>query len=299
MDRAHRDTERRVKQELAEWLERARESFAEADDPVLATLMVGLGAAEGLVRERTSQRESTESEFGAREAALDAEWVGLEDEKKGLEGERNQGQILVEDRAQAHARTTEELKRVEIQLQAANDAAREAAGAGARFAPPEHARRISDLEQRRTALAAAAAESERALGAARADLRARERAVRACESRIRELDERKRALLRDAQHAQGLRSEGVDRAEEHRLTAVDAIWQHVLGEGAAPGLCDGERRARVESLYARLRASATDLERHRLAVDAYDPDAFKKGVVVWLLGAVLVVGLLFLIARVR
>src|SRR5581483_8927194 len=108
----------------------------------------------------------------------DAQAAALEARRVELQAAVNQAGAELGRRQEEHARVEAKVRRTEIERRAAHDAARAAAGPDAKFAPPEHARRIAEIEAELAArtgeakpLEAARRAAEEALAAHEAPLR--------------------------------------------------------------------------------------------------------------------------------
>jgi hypothetical protein len=99
-------------------------------------------------------------------------------------------------------------------------------------------------------------------------------------------DAERRQLERKAGQLQDLRGQAVLAATTQRLELAERVVRRLATE-RHPALESGARE-RVRSLDARIASAASELERHRLAVDAYDQPAYRRGLLVALgaLGAV-------------
>src|SRR5262249_12382293 len=145
-------------------------------------------------------------------------------------------------------------KRTEIELRAAHDAARAAAGPNARYAPPEHAQRIAELEaeraQRAAELAAVAQAADRANAAARTARDAQREAHR----RVEAVREERARLDRTREHQVGVGVEGVRAAGDARRAAYAMVGRELLerfSKSIPPVVSDSARAASKRLLEAR------------------------------------------------
>jgi hypothetical protein len=181
-------------------------------------------------------------------------------------------------------------------VHAAHEDAREAAGKDARFAPPEHAKKIAALEREHERVRAQKQAADDAVDRARAELRERERALREVADRIFGIHRRRQATEELARRQQSSGYDALRRAQDKRLEAYQRALARLGDEHA--GLLGPEARLRVDELERGLAVADADLERHRLAVDAYDADGLKRGVAVLAVAAVALLLVLVTIARV-
>ena len=170
------------------------------------------------------------------------------------------------------------MKRAELELRGLHDAARAAAGEGAKFAPPEHARRIAAVDQRRAELGQALAARQKAQEEAKAELRAKDAAVKDVSRRIADAHGARTTLQRQAAQQQG--------AQEQSLRAA-LIDRHDLGEQGLrrllserhPSLEVPELREEIRIHASQMRASELELAKHRQAVDAFDKPSVRRGAI--------------------
>lgn len=211
----------------------------------------------------------------AARQSLHGELEQLQGQKATADVQAATAEAEVERAAQARARVEARIKRVEIELRAAHEAARLAAGQGAQFAPPEHAARIQALEAERAQRGTELAEATRALSAL--EVRAREkRAVvrglrRQTGDKAKVTEEQERAA-RDSLRA-GER--GVESARGRRLVAYADAGREVLR--ARPQELSTAQVDRAREVEAQLGAAERALELCVRALDAADRDWERKG----------------------
>ena len=274
---------RRVQEKYAAIVEQVRDGASEQDEE-LQSVLAPIQEATQLIGDRAAQLEATREQFEAQVAKLEGELSSRGDDRKEIEADRNRAQIVLEDCLQKQARCQANLRRVRSQLGAAHDAAAAAAGENAEFAPPEHARQIAELEGQKASLT----EQLRAHDGAVADAR---RTVG-----VGNIHDRRRALDQQASEARDLRVEGLRAAEQTRLDAFERTLRLLLDDHAQ--LFDDQTREAVEQLDQELGEARYECEKHSQAINAYDEDAYKKGVVIMVVVAVGLLLALFAIARV-
>ena len=289
--RAYAELRAKCRGRFCEMLEGLRTAWG-ADKEVLE-LLAALGRARALVEERSGMLDQTRQQHASQVGTVDQSLGELEAERAALESERRIAQVNLEECISQHARADAQLKRSDIELRALHDAAREAAGKGAKFAPPEQAKRIAAVEERRTEQLDALRQRETALNAARNEVRAKDAALRELARRTAMAHGQRQSLQREAKGQEDLRSEGVRAATEQFHEEAERAGRKLASERhpAVEGL-----REEIRATGKRLRAGAEELERHRLAVDAYDRRSVQRGIaIVAALLVLLGVGLVLLV----
>ncbi|MEJ7728334.1 MAG: hypothetical protein WKG00_03885 [Polyangiaceae bacterium] len=224
---------------------RTRDHAKTESDQLLAAAMEALRAGAAPTHPLTSLFETLRGYDAVQEAAHDAsaeiarqqaaqrqslhgELDQLQGAKASADAELAAAEAELAEAEQARARIEARLKRGDIELRAAHDAARLAAGEGAQFAPPEHAVRIQVLEAERVQRSAELAEATRLH--AEVEVRARERRAVARGLR-RQAGEKKKVTEqqdRAARESMRVGERGVESARSRRLVAYAEA-----GRGAA------------------------------------------------------------------
>jgi hypothetical protein len=276
---------------FCDMLEGLREAWG-AEGEVIE-LLAGLGRAKALVEERSGMLDHTRQQHASQVGTVDQSLGELETERARLESERRTAQVSLEECTSQHARADAQLKRSDIELRALHDAAREAAGKGAKFAPPQQAKRIAAVEALRSEQLDALRQRESALSSARDEVRAKDGALRELARRMAQTHGQRATLQREAQGQEKLRAEAVRAATEQLHDEAERAIRKLTTERhpAMEGL-----REEIRAIGKRLRAGAEELERHRLAVDAYDRRPVQLGIaIVASLAVLLVVALVLLV----
>jgi hypothetical protein len=273
--RLHDDTVRSLRDEIASEVTRMVEASSGGElDVVKRSLM----EADSVVKERNQVMDSAASAFASRFKAVEDELSKQQAARKDTTKARDMAQIQVEDAQQQRARVDEERRRVETQLAVAHDAARDAADAGAQFAPPEHARQIGQLQKLSVAVAKQLAERDAKLGEARRHLRERQRGIKAVDEAIAGVHRQNASLEKEASQTHGAAIEALRQAQGYRLDS----YEQALGQLEAQhgSLVDADLRGRIAAVRERIKEADVELESYRLAVDAYDQDGVKRGLAV-------------------
>lgn len=286
---------RRVQEKYAAIVEQVRDGASEQDEE-LQSVLAPIQEATQLIGDRAAQLEATREQFEAQVAKLEGELSSRGDDRKEIEADRNRAQIVLEDCLQKQARCQANLRRVRSQLGAAHDAAAAAAGENAEFAPPEHARQIAELEGQKASLTEQLRAHDGAVADARRTVGVHDKALRELGRRVGNIHDRRRALDQQASEARDLRVEGLRAAEQTRLDAFERTLRLLLDDHAQ--LFDDQTREAVEQLDQELGKARYECEKHSQAINAYDEDAYKKGVVIMVVVAVGLLLALFAIARV-
>lgn len=226
--------------------------------------------------------------------AIDRELQLLEDEVKRLDRDIEAAQEDVARADEQRVRSEAKVKRAEIELRAAHEAARNAAGPQAKFAPPEHAKRIRDLTAEKQARDAEHAPVRDAWESANRVVRELSDAQRAIRRKMSPLLEQRRSAKQSGMAQVALRAEGSEAALRERRRAYREIGALML-ESRAHEIDEADRAAVARSGQL-VQGQTRTLELHLRALSAADPDALRKGQM--LLGAAVValVALVILLA---
>jgi hypothetical protein len=290
---AHDGTKHECRERMSAILAGLREHWGA--EPDLTPTFDALDRATDVEQERIQLLERARGERATQVGTVDQSLSALDRQREAVQTERRGAQAVVEGCADELARAQAQVKRADIELRALHDAAREAAGKGAKFAPPEHARRIAAAEQQRSELAGMVRERERALEQARGELRTKEAKLRELARQLASTQGQRHSLDRRGGQQEDLRSQALRAATEQRHEVAEQALRRLMQERHAA--VEGAVREEVRTLDKRLRVSLEELERHRLAVDAFDPAALRRGLM--LAGAAALLVLLLFVALVR
>lgn len=210
--------------------------------------------------------------------AIDRELALIEAEVTRLDRDIEAADRERQRHAELTARSEAKVKRAEIELRAANDAARAAAGPDAKFAPPEHARRIRDLTAEKQARDAEHAPVHAAFQAADAALRQLQETQRGLRRKMSPLMDQRRAAQRAGTAQVQARVRGSEAVERERRAAYTEIGKLML-ESRRNELSEADRSA-VEAARRALVASQDALATHERALSAADPATFRRGLTV-------------------
>ena len=288
----HADTVRTLRDELADEVSQlVRGDEGGALDDLERTL----AEADGVVAERQKVMDAASSAFAARFKALEDALAKHQEARKEAVKARDMAQIAVEDAGQKRRAVEEELKRVESRLAAAHEQAREAAGAGAEFAPPEHAKRIAALQGEAAEVGKRLAEHDRVLAEARRQLRERDKAIKSVDAAIADVHRQNASLEKEAGQTHGAAMEALKQAQSYRHALYEQALERIRSQHAT--MIGTELAQRIDAVNERIKDADVELEAHRLALDVYDKDGFKRGVAI--LGLVGLIVLLVLGTFVR
>lgn len=271
----HADTVRTLREELADEVA----ALVRGDDGgALDDLKRTLVEADGVVDERQRVMDTASSAFATRFKAVEDALDKQQQARKAAVKARDMAQIQVEDAGQKRRAVEDELKRVESRLATAHEQAREAADASAEFAPPEHAKRIAAIQSEAAEVGRRLAECDRALAEARRHLRGREKTIKSVDASIGDVHRQKASLDKEAGQTHGAAMDALKQARGYRLDLYEQALQRMQSQH--PAMLDEELKARLASVKERIKDADVELEAHRLALDAYDADGFKRGVAI-------------------
>ncbi|MBW2524091.1 MAG: hypothetical protein JRI23_07945 [Deltaproteobacteria bacterium] len=260
------------------------------DNEAIALRAKALEQTDMLLQERSAQLQQAERQTAAQVAAVDQEMSGMERDRAALEQERRKAKTAFDGRAEQRDRAKALVKRADIQLRALHEAARQAAGKGAKFAPPEHAKRIAAADAKRAELAHALEQHQAAFDEAQKTLRVHQAALREIDRRMAEVRSKRRGVEQAGSQKEALQAQGVKLAELEKLEKCEQAIKQLLAERHT-ALTD-DLREEIHGLDARIRTSLLDVETHRQAVDAYDRPSVRNGVILLVLAAAVVIAVL-------
>ena len=289
----HGETTKLLKEDLASVVD----SIADrAGSTELETIMAPVTQSERMIADRRKTMESAVNKYTGEFQALDDELEREKDRRKEAAKEREAAQIVVEDAAQKRGRVAAELKRLENELRSAHDEASKAAGDDD-YAPPEHARRIKQLEAEQDKMKEMLVGREDAYQAAKRVLRQRASALREVDARIGAVHARESSAEKQASHARELGIESLKQAHLARLDAYVRVLERI--EQELPELLTDSYRKRIETARASVGDADRELEKYRRAIDCYDSGWVNKGIAVVVVIVVAVLAVLVSAAQVN
>ncbi len=253
--------------------------------------------AEQKVRDRKVQLEAASGQFASQFKSLELEIEAAGKQRQQLDRDRNMAQIKLEDAVHKRAQVTADLKRINLGIASAHDAAANAAGADASFATPEHAKRITALEAEKAKRVEQVRGRDKAVGAAKLEVREREAAIRQLESRVNAIHGRQSNMEGEAGQAQTMGLDALKGAQHERLVAYEVAIDTIVAQ--AKSLVDQPTKAQIEDVKRQIAGCNSDLDKHNLAVDAFDDGAYKRGIAIAVVLVVLIVFGLISVARVQ
>jgi hypothetical protein len=287
------DAERASDEKLAAAMEELR--AAAGPDHPLKAMFDSLSGHDAVAEAASGALEDIARRQKAELARRDTELSRLNEEQAQAEASLAEAERAAAARHEVRARTEARLKRAEIELRAAHEAARIAAGPGAKFAPPEHALRIKELEaarvDRAAELATAEAEHQQAIAATR-EPRAR---LRAAKRGIADIGQRAQRQERAEQSTLRQTTASAESALQRRRAGYAESAREVLRTRPQEFSESTREVARQAEALVTERGRALDLWVRTL--DANDREAEAKGQVVLAVaaGAVLLLVLILLV----
>ncbi len=260
------------------------------DDREMAGYLRPLEHIEQVAGEREKTLAARSGDYATAVGTIDARIAAEDGDAAAAQQRLKQARDTFEARSQELARAQAMFKRAEIELRNRQQLARQAAGADARTAPPEHAGPLlqaqQQLELRKREIAAPQVQVDEAQRA----LREAERAAHEVERRIDTMRSERKRVEQTYSREMGLRSEGLEQAQTERRAALIAISARLI-ELNSDAVVPADQRA-FESARTALSTRHIDLERTIRAIGSADPAAVKKGWIVIGAGALLAVALL-------
>jgi hypothetical protein len=289
----HAERARAIREQIAALVD---ELLARADPAAVARITASLAEEKHVVDEQRNRLAFSAGAHAEKLGALERDRAVEEGARRERQRERSMAQVVLEDAMQKQARIEETLRRIDMQLTAEHEDARGAAGKDARFAPPEHAKRIAALDAEQTRVTELKQRADDAVDVARGNLRDKDRALRDAAERIAAVHRLRLQSEQAARNEQTRAYLDLRHAEDRRLQAYQAALARIGTEH--PGLLGREIGGRVDELERAIASEDADLERHRLAIDAYAAEAMKRGIAVLGVLVVAVVAVLVMLLRV-
>ncbi|HHH12028.1 MAG TPA: hypothetical protein ENK23_08165 [Sorangium sp.] len=289
----HRETDDVLRQQLV----------AVVDELLCKPGMDLVGAAEraqqanARVQVQRAQFDDVDGETAARLDAMQQQLVQLAKQQRQAAADHQLAKVHLAACEQRRERLIGVRKELAAALQTAHERAARAAGPNAEFAPPEHAPKIAAYQGQLDAC------SER--------LEARGVAVRQARSTLADKAQQLRhldRLLRDARQQRGaaqLQAEQRRAAPRAQLRAAlkarHDVYEQLLQRIALerPQLIDNAAALRIEQLHTAIGANDDALAVLKRAIDAYDEQAYKRGVTLWLAAVVVVTLSLLWLVQIR
>lgn len=280
-------------EEYVKMVDRIRVGVAPED--ALGRLVGPLAQYDQVTQQHEQALKQANAQLAGQLEEADGRIEQLKQDRVGLEAKAAEADAALQRCADQKSRAEAALKRVEIALRAAHEAARLAAGENAKFAPPEHAKKIKQLEAEKQAKAAELAPIVRTWqetsNYAKAEADAVERATRTIDKTRKE----RRALEQAGQRQLAVQSQGTMKAMEDRRAAYTEIGRRLLAEHAMAAT--PEDRDAVDRAEAEVRDKETELAVHVQALTAADAGAVRRGQV--LLGLAAFAALVVLVLLIR
>jgi hypothetical protein len=274
------EAERVRDQALAAVVERLKAKIAAAhpSEPLhpAAALLEKLRSFDDLAQSRGASLQAASAQYAQEAAKIDAQIAEKETERARVEGTLSEAQVEESRCREIRTRGEAKVKRVDIEMRAANEAARSAAGPNATSIPPEHAARLQALQTERDARASELVSLVSAHEHALSLVSAREAAQRDLQRSIAGLRTERRRFEQSSTRQLEIRSAGVEEAERQRLASYAEVALELFAR--FPRDVSADDRARVEAAKQVARDRETAVELYRRAIDSADPDVVKKGI---------------------
>lgn len=256
-----------------------------------ARWLAPIAEIEERARARGDALETTSSEFAGKVAEIDRE-IAVAEEAYDVEVTKLEPITAeLERRKSELSRAEAMLKRMDIEIRAAQQAAMAAAGPDATVAPPEHARKLAALSEERSLRAEDVARAKADLDEVRRPHQAQEKKLGDKRRQIADLRKRRRSLEDTYSRQLSVRGQGVVEAEREKREITIEIGKRLLVESPVP-IDEGARKG-AEVAQKALLTTRGELEKHTLACDLYEREPFKRGWMV--LGAGLLLLVLFVL----
>lgn len=267
------EAERLRDDQLAALAERARPRIEKS--PEFAELLQPLVDAERTAQDRSVALEQRSAQFGEQTAAIDRQISEAQEKMRAAEAVVDAARRQLAAREDVLKRAQALRKRVEIELRNTQEMARAAAGPQAKTAPPEYASRLAELQADLDQRIGDCAEPQAAYDAALAEVKEAERSLSALDRSARALRSERAKMEQAFSREAGMRSQGVQKAEQSRRVALVGIGSRLVELHA--GLVAPEDQQAWGAAQAQLAGRALETEKLLRAMQSADQDAVKKG----------------------
>jgi hypothetical protein len=234
---------------------------------------------ERVAGDRNAALSQADSGYREHMARFDAEaaqvQTGLETARSTTAAEQARADASEHELRRAEAK----LKRVQIEIRGVMDLARQALGPAGGEIPPAQAAQLAELQARLAALEPevnAVRTSHQIVQAALAQAQSQQRAL---EDQLAQLGRHKAAAGSSLEKQLTVRAAGVSEAEQQRLQALAEVARAVLGARGAVDVPEPALAALREH-DRRVDEAALRLETHLRALDGYDRERARQGLVV-------------------
>jgi hypothetical protein len=255
---------------------------------VFRRLLEPIRQVEQLAGERSAALSQADAGYREEMARFDAELQQLRDGEAQAQATLTQSSRGAEASHNELRRAEARHRRVQIEIRGVLDVARRELGPAGGDMSPAHAAQLAELEERSKSLEPELSRSRAAHATAEAARGEAEAEVRRCQARIQQLERQKAGAGSALAKQLSLQAAGVDEAERGRRDALADVARAVLATRGVGKVPEAVRVALLGHDQA-VEAAAIGLETHVRALDAYDRERVKQGVVLVLsaLGVVL------------
>lgn len=238
---------------------------------------------EQVAAERMGALSRADAGYREQMARFDAELLRLREAEA-------QAQLLLTQTARAAAGTEEELRRAEakhqrvlIEIRGVHEVARQALGPAGGDMSPAQSAKLSELQDRLKAIEPELAQAKTSHAGAEAAAAQAHSEVRRCQGQIQKLERQKQSAGTSLEKQLSVRAASVSEAETQRRDAWADVARAVLAtRGAIKVPAPLLQTLREHDLH--VEAAAIRLETHVRALDAYDRERVKQGVILMLSG---------------
>jgi len=259
----------------------------EAND-AFRRLLEPIRDVERMAGERSAALSEADAGYREQMARFDAELA----ERRGAEAKAEafyREKVELADNAKNELRRAEaKHQRVQIEIRGVLDVARQALGPAGGDMRPEHAAKLAELQARATALEPELAQAKTKHATAAKEQDDAQAEVRLVQGQIRQVERQKASAGSSLEKQLSVRAQSVSEAEKQRRDALADVARAVLAARGAVAVPEPRLHA-VRSHDKSVEAAAMRLETHVRALDSYDRERVKQGIILVLsvLGVVL------------
>jgi hypothetical protein len=233
--------------------------------------------------ERTAGERSaalSEADAGYREqmARFDADIAQLRETEAKAEALYQEKTKAADSSKNELRRAEAKHQRVQIEIRGVMDVARQALGPAGGDMSPEHAAKLTELKARAGAIEPELLQAKATHAAVTKEQDAAEAEVRRIQGQIRQVDRQKGSAGSSLEKQLSVRAQSVSEAEKQRRDAMADVARAVLAARGAVAVPEPHMQA-LRGHDKTIEALAIRLETHVRALDAYDRERVKQGII--------------------
>ena len=241
-------------------------------------LLEPIADVERMAGERSAALSEADAGYREQMARFDAEKSQLRDAAAQAEAFHGEKAKFADSTKNELRRAEAKHQRVQIEIRGVLDVARQALGPAGGDMPPEHAAKLAELQARAAALTPELVQAKATHDTATKAQDNAETEVRRIQGQIQKLERQKASAGSSLEKQRSVRAESVSEAEKQRRGALAGVGRAVLAARGAVAVPESRLQA-LRGHDKSVEAAAIRLETHVRALDSYDRERVKQGVI--------------------